>query len=60
MSAVIDTPRNILGQPITTVPEYRIDGISPDIAMGLLRKPLTIEERWLINFGTAMPKDKTP
>ena len=60
MSAVIDTPRNILGQPITTVPEYRLGDLSPDIAMGLLRKPLTLEERWLINFGTAMPKDKTP
>ena len=59
MSAVIDTPCNILGQPVTTVPEYRIDGISPDIAMGLLRKPLTVDDRYLIAFGN-LPKDKTP
>lgn len=59
MSAVIDTPRNILGQPITTVPEYRLGGLSPDIAMGLLRKPLTLDDRYLIAFGN-LPKDKTP
>lgn len=37
-------------------PLYGTTDLSPDLELGALRKPLTLEERFFINFGTSMRK----
>jgi hypothetical protein len=49
----------VTGQPFPPPTDYSYGNLSPDIAIVMCRKPLTIEQRYFLNFGTAMPKDKS-
>jgi hypothetical protein len=49
----------LTGKPWPAPTDYSYGNLSPDIAIVMCRKPLTIEQRYFLNFGTAMPKDKS-
>jgi len=49
-----------LGRPLPPVQTYAAGDLSQDIAMGMLRKPLTLEEQFFIAFGTAPRKESKP
>jgi hypothetical protein len=46
----------VTGKPFPPPTDYSHGNLSPDIAIVMCRKPLTLEEQWFISFGTAMPK----